>query len=72
MKLHVCEHVQASEPAELAEVKFLVEKLGLNSWAAVTSVYARFFPACALGPDLRDKVESFFMPMSRRHSVPQP
>ena len=66
MKLHACECIRPADPQDLADVEFLVQKLGLVTWAAVASVYERFLPGCALGSDVRARVVEMFLPATRR------
>lgn len=65
MKLYVCECVQPADPQDLSDVEFLVQKLGLVSWASVASIYERFLPGCALGSDVRGRVAEMFLPATR-------
>jgi hypothetical protein len=60
MKLYACAASRPPAPADLADVEFLVQKLNLVSWAAVTGVYERFFPGSALNGDVRCLVVEMF------------
>lgn len=42
MKLQACETTHPPHETDLAEVAFLIEKMGLHSWDAVASIHARF------------------------------
>jgi hypothetical protein len=65
MKLHACECACPPEPKDLADVEFLVQKIGLTTWAEVAFLYDRFLPGCVLGGNVRARVTEMFMPSSR-------
>jgi hypothetical protein len=72
MKLHACEYVCPPEGKDLADVEFLIHKLDLNSWAAVSATYERFLPGCTPSSDVRARVLEMFLPPGRRLQFSSP
>jgi len=66
LKLHACECYWPPAEQDLAEVEFLVQKLGVDSWADVASLYERFLPGCSLGGDVRTRVLEMFVPARKQ------
>jgi hypothetical protein len=62
MKLHACERTHRPDAKDSADVEFLMQKIGLTSWAAVTSLYERFLAGCSLGGDVCARVAEMFLP----------